>query len=114
MRDWVEFNMNGDTVAVRPSYVVLVETAENGTTKLRIEFGDNYYEQTVTEPYDEVMEKLKKAEEYETLPVVEHFTRDEYAELLATLDFRTKNDAHWPGELMLIKSKLEKILKGEE
>lgn len=117
MRDFVEFNMNGDTVAIRPSYVISAETAENGATKLYIEIGDSYYERIITEPYREVVKKLKEAEEYDALPVVEHFTREEYGLLFEACEYLLENkldNVHDKVQYRTILDKLEKLLKGEE
>lgn len=118
MRDWVEFNMNGDTVAVRPSYVVKVETIENGATEIHIDSGCNASTYIITEPYDEVMKKLKEAEEYELPPVVEHFTREEYGMLYEMVEHCLRGAQGAVASDLVkyrgIQNKLEKILKGEE
>lgn len=62
MKEFVEFNHNGDTIALRPVDVVLVKTAENGATDIKLDTCNTACDVQVTEPYAEVLKKLEENE----------------------------------------------------
>lgn len=86
MINWIEFKrLNGNQeiypTSIRVYGIEGVDKISDGTTRIYMDDEHNY-SYTIAEPYEEVMEKIRKAEEPTVIPFVEHFTREEYELLL--------------------------------
>lgn len=115
MKEFVEFKtVEGGKLSVRPSYITTVGETNAGNVFIGVEDGQNYDIYDLDEPYEQVVAKIEAAEQGDFAPVVEHFTHEQYAVLLSAVDYRMKNDPHYPAELALIAGTLAGIIKGEE
>lgn len=88
MDNWIEFKyIRNDEInkcAVKLYNIGEVEAISSDTCKVYCDDHEHFWK--IAESYDEVMTKIKKAEEPVCIPVAEHFTREEYKFIFNTLD----------------------------
>lgn len=120
---WLEFKTtDGDTqnkVSVRTYQLCSVEGT--GTDSCRLYLDDeHHYSYSVAESYDEVMKRIKEAEEPVAIPVAERFTREEFTLiqsmiLMATSEVHIKQaDSKTIKLLESINNKVSEILKEDD
>lgn len=113
MSEWIEIKRlqedNVSPTSVRAYSIISVDKISDGSCRICLDDERHYY-YTAAEPYEDVITRIKKAEEPQTIPVAERFTRDEYKSVLEAME-RLINPSK---STQAIIDKLEDILKEEE
>lgn len=85
MKEWIEIKrLEGNRLyptSIRPYNIMAVDKTSDGTCDIYLD-DEHPGSYTVAEPYEDVMAKVKEAEEPVTVPFAEHFTREQYELLL--------------------------------